>query len=83
VYVLLEPGVTDTIAGLLVAENDWPFERVPLQGPLPVRLMLNDELFPAQISAEPLNEAVGRLSIDIWALLPFTVGHTPPPATTR
>ena len=83
VYVLFVPGVTDTIAGLLLAENDWPFESVPFHGPFPVRAMLNEELLPAQISAEPLNEAVGRLSIDIWALLPFAAGHTPLVATTR
>ena len=81
--MLFALDVTDTTAGLLVAENDWPFESVPFQGPSPVKAMLNDELLPAQISAEPLNEAVGRLSTEICALLPFAAGHTPLVATTR
>jgi hypothetical protein len=81
--VLDDEGVTATIAGLLDAVNEAPLESVPFHGPFPVRAMLNEELLPAQISAEPESVAVGLGTVVTATLDPLATGHGLLDATTR
>ena len=81
--MLDDEGVTATIAGLLDAENEAPLESVPVHGPFPVRAMLNEELLPVQISAEPESVAVGLGMVVTVTLEPLTTGHGLLDATTR
>jgi hypothetical protein len=83
VYVFDAEGVTATIAGLLDAANEAPLESVPVHGPFPVRAMLNEELLPVQISAEPVSVAVGLGTVVTATLEPLATGHGLLDATTR
>ena len=81
--MLDDEGVTATIAGLLDAENEAPLESVPVHGPFPVSAMLNEELLPVQISAEPESVAVGLGMVVIATLELLATGHGLLDATTR
>jgi hypothetical protein len=48
------------LIGLLLPVNAWPFDNVPLHGPVPVTAILNVALLPAQIVCVPLITPVGR-----------------------
>jgi hypothetical protein len=63
--------------------NDKPLESVPFHGPLPVSAMLIEELLPAQISAEPDSDAVGRAIVVTATLELLATGHGLLAATTR
>ena len=81
--VLDTEGVTETMAGLTEEVNDKPLESVPFHGAMPVKAMLIDELRPAQISAEPESDAVGRAMVVTATLELLATGHGLLAATTR
>lgn len=63
VYVVVEDGLTETLIGLLDPLNAAPFESVPLQGPVPVKLIESEVELPLQMDVVPLITPVGRALI--------------------
>ena len=59
VYVVADEGETDTVRGLVNPLNAVPSDKVPLNGPEPVAVIVRLAALPLQIAAVPLMAAVG------------------------
>ena len=68
VYLTEVAGVSSTVIGLLLPLNVLPVERIPLNGAVPVTLIVSVTALPAHVVEGPLIAAVGEEYTVIWVL---------------